>query len=149
MVTVQILDQRHHIHAQSKDQRPNLLGLPRLSQEIHHLLDCPRSVHVQRDANQVVGNGVNDRRPLLLGRVLEKLLAEVVAKGISHEFGEVAIGFVEDHVTVFGVAVFEFLLEVATTVLVLTERKKLALEIFNANACESVELAILISTLVL
>lgn len=149
MVTVQILDQRHHIHAQSKDQCPNLLGLPRLSQEIHHLLDCPRSVHVQRDANQVVGNGINDRGPLFFGRVLEKLLAEVVAKGVSHEFGEMAIGFVEDHVTVFGVTIFEFLLEVAAAVLVFTERKEFALEIFNTNACEPVELAILISTLVL
>lgn len=149
MVTVQILYQGHDIHAQSKDQRPNLLGLPGLSQEIHHLLDCPRSVHVQRDANQVVRNRVNDRRPLLFGRVLEELLAEVVTKGVGHEFGEVAICLVEDHVTVLGVTVFKFLLQVPATVLVLTERKKLALEIFNANTCESVKLAILIGTLVL
>jgi hypothetical protein len=76
---------------------------------------------------------------LFIGRVLEQLLAQVVSERIRHEFGEVTVGFSEDHISVSGFSIFQLLLEVSTTVLVLAEVEELALEIFNSNTSESVD----------
>lgn len=60
VIPVEILDERDHIHAQSVDQRSDLLRLPGLSQEVHHLLHRACPMHVQRDADQVGGDRFDD-----------------------------------------------------------------------------------------
>lgn len=39
-------------------------------------------MHVERDRDEVVGDGLADGVPLLVGRELEEFLAEVVSEGI-------------------------------------------------------------------
>jgi len=51
-------------------------------QEIDHLLHCARAVHVQRDVDQVLRDGLADDVPLLVRGVLEKLLTQVVAEWV-------------------------------------------------------------------
>lgn len=82
MVAVQVLDQANNVQTQSQDDRPDLLGPSRVGQEVNHLLDGSSAVHVERDANQVIGDGFANDVSLFIGRVFEELLAEVVAEGI-------------------------------------------------------------------
>jgi hypothetical protein len=65
-------------------------------------------------------------------------LTQVVAERIDHEVREVAVGLSEDHISVLGVALLQLLLKVAASVLVLAQRKKLSLEVFDSDAGESV-----------
>lgn len=90
MVAVQILDQADNVQTQSQDDRPDLFGPSRVGQEINHLLDGSCAVHVERDADEVVGDGFADDVSLLIGRVLEKLLAEVVAEGVYRDVSKEA-----------------------------------------------------------
>jgi hypothetical protein len=57
----------------------------------------------------------------------------------GHEVREMAVGLSEDHVSVLGDTLLELLLEVSATVLILAERKDLALEVFDSGAGESVD----------
>ena len=82
VVPVQVLDEGDDVQAQGEDDAPDLVGLPRVAEEVDHLLDGTCTVHVERDADKVVGYGFADDVALLLGRVLQELLTEVVAKGI-------------------------------------------------------------------
>ena len=47
---------------------------------------------------------------LIIGRVLEQTLAEVVSEWIHHQLGEVQLDFVEDELEVLPVALLELLL---------------------------------------
>lgn len=118
MVTVQILDERHNIHTQRIDQRSDLLRLPRLRQEIHHLLNCPRAMHIQADPNKVVRDRMDNSTSLIFGTILKQLLAEVVAKRVDHKFGEMSVCLGKDHISVRRVAIFECLLKISAAVLI-------------------------------
>lgn len=82
VVAVQVLDQADDVQTQGQDDRPDLLGPSRVGQEVDHLLDGSRAVHVERDADKIVGDGFADDVSLFIGRVFEQLLAEVVAEGV-------------------------------------------------------------------
>lgn len=56
--------------------------LARGRQEVDHLLHGARAVHVERDGDEVGRDRLADGVALLVGRVLEELLAEVVAEGV-------------------------------------------------------------------
>ena len=56
--------------------------LPTSRQEVDHLLDRAGAVHVQRDVDEFLCDGLADDVPLLVRRVLKQLLAEVVPEGI-------------------------------------------------------------------
>ena len=56
--------------------------LPASRQEVDHLLDRAGAVHVQRDVDEFLCDGLADDVPLLVRRVLKQLLAEVVPEGI-------------------------------------------------------------------
>jgi hypothetical protein len=139
VVTVQILDEGDDIHRESIDQRSDLFGLPGRSEEIDHLLDGSCTMHVERDADEIVSDRFDDGSSLFIGRVFQELLAEVVSERIRHELGEMSVGLSEDHISMSRFAVFELLLEVSASVLVLAQVKKLALEIFDSDASESVD----------
>ena len=79
VVAVEVLDQSHHTGVKSDDDNGNLL---RGRQELDHLLDSPSSVHVERDVDQLRSNCLNNHGALFVAAVLQKLLAEVVSKGI-------------------------------------------------------------------
>lgn len=82
VVPVQVLDQSDDVQAEGEDDAPDLVGLPGVAQEIDHLLDGPGTVHVQRDADEVVGDRFANDVALFLGRVLQELLTEVIAEGV-------------------------------------------------------------------
>ena len=82
VVAVQVLDQADNVQAQSQDDRPDLLGPSRVGQKVNHLLNGSGAVHVERDADQVVGNGFTNDVSLFIGRIFKELLAKVVSKGV-------------------------------------------------------------------
>lgn len=82
VIAVQVLDQADDVQAQGQDDRPDLLGPSRVGQEVNHLLNGSRAVHVERDADEVIGDGFANNVSLFVGRVFEELLTEVVAKGV-------------------------------------------------------------------
>ena len=82
MVSVEILDESDDVQTERQDDAPDLVGLPGVAEEVDHLLNSSGTVHVQRDADKIVGNRLADDVSLLLGRVLQELLAEVVTKGV-------------------------------------------------------------------
>ena len=105
VVAVQILDEHDDVQAQSKDDGMDLhvaaevslkdphrkwhkrvdwsdTCLPASRQEVDHLLDRAGAVHVQRDVDEFLCDGLADDVPLLVRRVLKQLLAEVVPEGI-------------------------------------------------------------------
>ena len=54
-------------------------------QEVDHLLHRARAVHVERDVDEVLRDGLADEVALLVGAELEKLLTQVVAEGVCEE----------------------------------------------------------------
>lgn len=96
-------------------------------------------MHVERDGDEVVGDRLADSVSLLVRRELEQLLAEVVAERVRHQVREVAVRLAEDHVPVLGNALLELLLQVSAAVLVLAQRKNLALEVLDSRASKSVD----------
>lgn len=53
--------------------------------------------------------------------MLEKLLAEVVAKWVNHQFGHMVVHLIEDDLHNHGIPVLQFFLQKPTSVLVLAE----------------------------
>lgn len=106
MISVEVLDQNDDVKAKRNDDGVDLggtvgisltkelascrtksirnLNLSASSQEINHLLNSASSVHVQRNVNQVRGNGFTDEIALFIRRILQQLLTKVVAKGVGH-----------------------------------------------------------------
>ena len=52
------------------------------AEEVDHLLHRARAVHVERDVDEILRDGLADKVALLVRAVLEELLAQVVAEGI-------------------------------------------------------------------
>ena len=64
----------------AKGQLINHLSSSR--QEVDHLLHRSRAMHVQRDGDEILCDSLANQIALFVRRVLEHLLAEVVAKWI-------------------------------------------------------------------
>lgn len=127
------------VQDQVKCKRGRWTHLSRGREEVNHLLDSPGSVHVERDGDKVRSDRLADGVPLLVRRVLEQLLAEVVSERVRHEVREVAVRLAEDHVPVLGHALLELLLQVPAAVLVLAEGQNLALEVLDSSTGKSVD----------
>jgi len=69
-------------------------------QEIDHLLNGTGSMHVQRDIDQIRGNGITDEVALFVRRILQQLLTKIIAKGVGHEVSKVGEGLAKDDVSV-------------------------------------------------
>lgn len=102
-----------------------------------HLLQSSGTMLVQGDADKVARCLLDEHSTLLVIAVLQKLLAEVVAEGISHEFDDMLVGLEPDHVHFLGLALLELLLKVATSVLVLAERVDLASVLLQGDILEA------------
>ena len=126
-------------------------------QEVDHLLNSARSVHIEGDVDEVLGDRFANDVALLVGRVLEELLAEIVPEWIcksnrsiialitkdenrstSHKLCEVSESFAEDHIPVLRDALLELLLQVTAPVLVLAQAWNLADEVLKTRAGEAV-----------
>lgn len=107
MVTIEVLDEHDNMQAQSDDNRVNLSIVSKISllpsarkqyrervviktrtclalsgEEVDHLLDSPCAVHVERDIHKVLCHGFADQVALIIGRILQEFLAEIIAKWI-------------------------------------------------------------------
>jgi hypothetical protein len=60
------------------------------------------------------------------------------ARRTGHEFGEVTVGFPEDHIPVLGNLLLELLLQVSASVLVLAQGQDITLQVFQPHSGESV-----------
>ena len=56
--------------------------LPPRTEEVDHFLHCARAVHVERDRNEVLRDALADNVSLVVSRILEELLVEVVPEGV-------------------------------------------------------------------
>jgi hypothetical protein len=160
VVSVKILDKHYNMEAERKNNRVNLSVVSMISlrstvsledknplkatclasggQEINHLLYSSRTVHVQRDGNEILSNRFADNVALIVRGELEEFLAQIVAERVRHEFGKVAERFTEDHVAMLRNAFLKLLLKVSTTMLVLAKCGYFALKVLKAGASETV-----------
>jgi len=114
-------------------------------------------MHVQRNVNKVLSDRFADDVALLIGRVLQEFLAQVVAKGIykgwvrkvlrkgdkspltSHQVRKVAERLTEYHVTMFRKAFLQLLLQIATSMLVFAKGGNLSLQVFQTRTSEAID----------
>jgi hypothetical protein len=118
VVSVQVLDERDDVEVEGEDQ---VLDLSLSREQVDHLLDRSSSVHVERNGYEFSRQTLDQSVPLFVAAKLEQLLREVVAKSVRHELPKVWEDLGEDHVAVFRVVLFEFLLEEAATMLVFAQ----------------------------
>lgn len=124
MISVEVLDQNDDVKAKRHNDGVDLGGtvgicltkrlasgrtkstenfnLSASGQEINHLLNCTSSMHVQRDVDQIRGNGIADEIALFIRCILQQLLAKIVAEWVGHQISKVGEGLAEDDVAVFG-----------------------------------------------
>ena len=95
-------------------------------------------MHVQRDVDQIRGNGVTNEVALFIRSILQQLLAKIVAERVGHQIGEVGKGFVEDDVSVFRDTFLQLLLQITTTVLILAQASNFADKVLEAGAGKAV-----------
>jgi hypothetical protein len=160
VVSVEVLDKHYNMEAERKNNRMNLSVVSMISlrstvsledknpleatclasggQEINHLLYSPRTMHVQRDGNEILSDGFADNVALIVRRELEEFLAQIVAERVRHQFSKVTERFTENHVTMLRNAFLKLLLEVSTAMLVLAKCGYFALKILKAGASETV-----------
>jgi hypothetical protein len=95
-------------------------------------------MHVQRDVDQIRGNGIADEVALFIRRILQQLLAEIVAEGIGHQIGKVGEGLAEDDVPVFRDPFLQLLLEVTATVLIFAQAGNFTNKVLEMGASKAV-----------
>lgn len=190
MVTIEVLDEHDNMQAQSDDNRMNLSIVSKISllpsvrkqyrervviktrtclalsgEEVDHFLDSPCAVHVERDIDKVLRHGFADQVALIIGRILQELLAEIIAKWIfspmkieckrahfftirrktlltDHEFRKMTKCFAEDHVAMFWNTLLELLLQEAASMLVFAKICNLALQLLKTSASKTVNCTI-------
>ena len=122
MVSVEVFNQNDDVKAERDDDGVDLGGamgiglttrlvsrrirftgrsdLSASGQEVNHLLNGTGSMHVQRYIDQIRGNGIADEVSLFIRRILQQLLAKIIAKGVGHEVSKVGEGLAENDVSV-------------------------------------------------
>lgn len=147
MIPIEVLDQNDDVKAKCDDDGVDLGGTMRVtlspgSQEINHLLDSPSPMHVQRDVDQIRGNGIANEVTLFIRRVLQQLLAKIVAEGVSHQISKVGEGLVEDDISVFRDSFLQLLLKVTATVLVFAQTSNFTNKVLKAGTSKAVQVNI-------
>jgi len=96
-------------------------------------------MHVQRDIDQIRGNGIADEVALFIRRILQQLLAKIIAKGVGHEVSKVGKGFAENDVSVVRNPFLQFLLEIATTMLILAQAGNFTHEVLESSTGKAID----------
>jgi len=133
VVTVQVLDQLNNIVAHGVDDH---LGLLRGGNKLDHLLKSAGTVLVKRDLGHQFHTVANENSALLIVAVLEQLLAEIIAEGISHQLGDAWVDLLEDHLHVGLIALVKLALQEAASVLVRAQRQNLGSQILEGDVVE-------------
>ena len=69
-------------HGRGGGRAGEITNLSLGGEEVNHLLNGTRAVHVERDVDQILSDGLADDIALLIGGELEQLLAEIVTERI-------------------------------------------------------------------
>lgn len=160
MISVEVLNQNDDVKAERNDDgmdlggavgvglterlasnRKKSIGKSNLSasgQEINHLLNSTSSMHVQRNIDEIRGNGITDEVALFIRRILKQLLAKIITEGVGHQIGKVGKGLAEDNVSMFRDPLLQLLLEITATVLILAQAGNFTNEIFEAGAGKTI-----------
>jgi len=160
MVSVEVFDQNDDVKAKRDDDGVDLGGtvgiglrarlvsrrirftgqsnLSASGQEINHLLNGTGSMHIQRDVDQIRGNGITDEVTLFIRRVLQQLLAKVVAKGVGHQVSKVSKGLAEDDISVIRDPFLQLLLEVTAAVLILAQACNFTNKVLESGTSEAI-----------
>ena len=134
MVAVKVLDKLHDIKAQRVDDKVGLLfGADRLN----HSLQCASAMLIESDSGHRRNSVLNKDGALLISRMLEQALAEIVAEWIDHELRKVVLDFVEDDLNVLTFVLFELFLQEAAAVLIFAESVDLTNQIGDGEGVES------------
>ena len=160
MVSIEVFNQNDNVKAKRDDDGVDLggtvgIGLTRRlvscrttftgrsnlsasGQEIDHLLNGAGSMHVQRDIDQIRGNGIADKVALFIRRILQQLLAKVIAKGVGHEVSKVGEGLSEDDVSMIRDPFLQLLLEIATAVLIFAQAGNFTNKVLESSTGEAI-----------
>jgi hypothetical protein len=74
---------------------------------------------------------------LIVIRIFQELLTEVVSKGISHQLHDVCLGLEEDNFDALRISLLQLALQVTTAVLIFAESIYLALHVLKRDICKS------------
>ena len=135
MIAIEVFDKGDHIQVQGHDQA---LYLSLGGEIVNHLLDRTGAVHIQRNRNEFSRDGFKEGISLLICRVLEQFLREIVAERVNHEISEMRVNLGENHISVLRYALLELLLQEATTMLVFAEGSHIALKVFQTQTSETI-----------
>jgi hypothetical protein len=101
--------------------------------EFNHLLQSTGTMLISSNVNHGGSSVVDENRALVFGCKLKNLLAEVVAKVVLHKLNNMVLDLREDEVQVGFVALFNLLLEEATSVLVFGIVKDLTFQLLKLS----------------
>jgi hypothetical protein len=118
VISVEVLNELNDPVAQGFDDNLSLFGR---GDELNHLLQCPGAMLVQRNLDHLRGRVADQGRSLHVVTILEELLAKVVAERVRHQLNHMDVGLEPNHVDVLAAALFELLLEITASVLILAE----------------------------
>lgn len=96
-------------------------------------------MHVQRNVDQIRGDGVADEVALFIRSIFQQLLAEIIAERVGHQIGEVGKGLVEDDVSVFRGTFLQLLLEITTTMLIFAQAGNFTDEVLKTGTSKAVD----------
>lgn len=112
-------------------------------------------MHVERNIDQILGDRLADNVALLVCRIFQQLLAQVVPERVwqhnvrleeqtsqlrtGHQICEVAESLAENHIAMLRRIFLKLLLEIPAAMLVLTQGGYLALQVFQAGTRKSID----------
>lgn len=94
MVAVNVLDEIDDPAVQCLDDE---LDMSRSRNRLNHLLQCAGTMSILRNLHHLGGSVLNQHGALIVGTILEKLLAQVITKRIRHEIDDVLVRLVPNH----------------------------------------------------
>lgn len=88
-------------------------------------------LHVERNADKVVMDAGDQDVLLFVRRKFEQALSQIIAEAVDHKLCKVRINLGKNHVPMLGIALLKLSLKKATSMLIFTEARHIALQIFE------------------
>jgi len=109
---------------------------------------------IHGDLHHVTGSISHQDCALIICGMLEEFLAEIIAEGICkvsvklsgvahqnkptcHKLNDVSLSFLEDHLNIFRLPFFKFLLKITAAMLVLAKAVDLSTQVVERNMCKA------------
>lgn len=118
MVAIEILNKLDNSELEGSNDD---LDLARSGDELNHLLQSSSTMLIKSDPNEILRCIFNEHSSLVVVAVLQKLLAEIISERISHQLNHMLVSLKPDHMNLLRIAVLQFLLKIATAMLILAQ----------------------------